>query len=93
MLQSSLVHTEALCPQGGSEKTKSGKDHAGATPHSILTYEDSSLVNLQILQSCYCVCGFVCYTCLLIRVVNVETPVEVTCLRRNLTNEKMLNRD
>lgn len=42
-------------------------------------------------RGCHYVCGFVSYTWLLIKLVNLRIPEDIACLRRNLTGEKMLN--
>lgn len=42
-------------------------------------------------RACHCVCGFMSYTLLLMRLVNLRNPAEIACLRRNLAVEKMLN--
>lgn len=49
------------------------------------------LVVNVVYRVCYCVCGFMFYILLLMRLVNLRNFVEIVCFRRNFVVEKMLN--
>lgn len=72
---------------------EAGKSNTGSTSLSTLNPEGGSLISAVDVayKACHYVYGFVSYTWLLIRLINLRILPEIARLCRNLTGEKMLN--